>query len=196
MSEDQELFDRSLLRRRRARFAAEKRQSMSFCSPMSRPRLPSASGRSSRLPLALDLGAYHGLLAAPWRLSLVGEIDLCRKRAFARGPLPASCCRLRRGDAAVQRDEPQSGGFGLALHRVNDLPGAAAIQIRRSLARRAVHGRRLAARCNCRSFGQVLNSEAEAELVAESKPRVAPFADVREFGALLQRASRASGDRR
>jgi len=74
----------------------------------------------------------------------------------------------------------------LALHRVNDLPGAL-IQIRRAL---RPDGLFIAAALGSRSLQELREAliEAEAELHGGASPRVAPFADVREYGALLQRA--------
>jgi SAM-dependent methyltransferase len=74
----------------------------------------------------------------------------------------------------------------LALQWVNDLPGTL-IQIRRAL---APDGLFLA----CMAGGQTLTelraalAEAEEEIVGGASPRVAPFADIRDLGALLQRA--------
>jgi len=74
----------------------------------------------------------------------------------------------------------------LALQWVNDLPGTL-IQIRRAL---ASDGLFLA----CMAGGQTLTelraalAEAEEEISGGTSPRVAPFADIRDLGALLQRA--------
>jgi SAM-dependent methyltransferase len=75
---------------------------------------------------------------------------------------------------------------GLALHRVNDLPGAL-IQIRRVL---KPDGLFLAAVLGRNALTELRQSliEAEAEEQGGASPRVAPFADVRDYGALLQRA--------
>ncbi len=75
---------------------------------------------------------------------------------------------------------------GLALHHVNDLPGSL-VQIRRAL---KPDGLFLAALLG----GETLKELREAWLIAEDEvsggasPRVAPFADVRDLGGLLQRA--------
>lgn len=75
---------------------------------------------------------------------------------------------------------------GLSLHLVNDLPGAL-VQLRRAL---KPDGLLLAALLG----GETLHELREAFLVAETEltggisPRVAPFADVRSLGGLLQRA--------
>ncbi len=74
----------------------------------------------------------------------------------------------------------------LALHFVNDLPGAL-IQIRRAL---KPDGLFLAALLGGETLTELRQSfaAAESELEGGVSPRVAPFADVREMGALLQRA--------
>lgn len=74
----------------------------------------------------------------------------------------------------------------LALHGVNDLPGAL-IQIRRALRPDGLF-------LGCVVGGESLNelrqslTAAESEIRSGASPRVAPFADVRALGALLQRA--------
>lgn len=74
----------------------------------------------------------------------------------------------------------------LALHAVNDLPGAL-IQIRRALKPDGLF-------MGCLLGGATLNelrtalTEAESETTGGLSPRVAPFADVRDLGGLMQRA--------
>jgi SAM-dependent methyltransferase len=75
---------------------------------------------------------------------------------------------------------------GLALHRVNDLPGAL-IQIRRALCPDGLFMAALLGAGALIELRQVL-LEAEAEAEGGASPRVSPFGDVREYGALLQRA--------
>src|SRR5215213_10021672 len=74
----------------------------------------------------------------------------------------------------------------LALQFVNDLPGAL-IQIRRAL---KPDGLFLAALFGGDTLAELRQAfaEAEAEIEGGVSPRVAPFADLRELGALLQRA--------
>ena len=75
---------------------------------------------------------------------------------------------------------------GLALQGVNDLPGALA-QIRRSLRPDGLF-------VGCLVGGRSLHelraafTQAEAEITGGASPRVAPFIDLRDAGALLQRA--------
>jgi len=74
----------------------------------------------------------------------------------------------------------------LSLQFVNDLPGTL-IQIRRAL---MADGLLLAALIGGDSLIELREAfaEAESEIEGGVSPRVAPFADVRELGALLQRA--------
>jgi SAM-dependent methyltransferase len=75
---------------------------------------------------------------------------------------------------------------GLALQFVNDLPGVL-VQIRRAL---KPDGLFIAALSGGDTLTELRQSFAAAESEMESgvSPRVAPFADLRELGALLQRA--------
>jgi SAM-dependent methyltransferase len=74
----------------------------------------------------------------------------------------------------------------LALQFVNDLPGTL-IQVRRAL---KPDGLFLAAMVGGESLAELRAAfaEAEAEVEGGVSPRVAPFADLRDLGALLQRA--------
>lgn len=74
----------------------------------------------------------------------------------------------------------------LSLHAVNDLPGAL-LQIRRAL---KPDGLLLAALAGGDTLNELRWSFAAAESERDGgvSPRVAPFADVRDIGALLQRA--------
>ncbi len=74
----------------------------------------------------------------------------------------------------------------LALQGANDLPGAL-VQIRRVL---RPDGLFLGAIVGGRTLTELraVLTEAEAEVTGGASPRVAPFADVRDMGGLLQRA--------
>lgn len=74
----------------------------------------------------------------------------------------------------------------LTLHMVNDVPGVL-LQIRRSL---KPDGLLLAAALGGRTLNELREclTAAESELEGGASPRVIPFADVRDFGGLLQRA--------
>jgi SAM-dependent methyltransferase len=110
------------------------------------------------------------------------------------GMLVAASALARRAPAIVADEEalPLRDGSldlvvsALALQFVNDLPGAL-VQIRRAL---KPDGLFLAALLGGDTLSELRQSFAAAESEVEGgvSPRVAPFADVREMGALLQRA--------
>jgi SAM-dependent methyltransferase len=74
----------------------------------------------------------------------------------------------------------------LALQFINDLPGTL-VQIRRAL---RPDGLFMAALIGGDSLAELREAfaQAESEIEGGASPRVAPFADVRELGGLLQRA--------
>ncbi|HEY1943852.1 MAG TPA: methyltransferase domain-containing protein [Roseiarcus sp.] len=74
----------------------------------------------------------------------------------------------------------------MALHHVNDLPGAL-IQIRRALRPDGLFLAALAGGDTLTELRQSLTI-AESDALGGAAPRVAPFADVRALGALMQRA--------
>jgi len=74
----------------------------------------------------------------------------------------------------------------LALHMVNDLPGAL-IQLRRALKPDGLFFGALLGAASLQELREAL-ALAEAEVMGGLSPRVAPFADLRDLGALLQRA--------
>ena len=103
-----------------------------------------------------------------------------RSRAFGLDEMPdRKCCRL----------PPESLDLvvsALAFQFVNDLPGVLA-QIRRAL---KPDGLLLAAMIGGDTLTELRQcfAAAEAECEGGVSPRVAPFADLRDIGALLQRA--------
>ena len=85
--------------------------------------------------------------------------------------------------------EPQSIDLAVSLyglHEINDLPGML-IQIRRAL---RPDGLFLGCMAGAGTLGELREAllAAETELYGGASPRVFPFADVRDAGALLQRA--------
>ena len=74
----------------------------------------------------------------------------------------------------------------LALQGVNDLPGAL-VQIKQALKPDGLFLGAIAGGRTLQELRAVL-TEAEAEIAGGASPRVAPFADVRDMGGLLQRA--------
>jgi SAM-dependent methyltransferase len=187
MSEELRLFDRGLLRRRRARFASELPEHEFLLDHVASEIAERIGAILREFPLALDLGAFHGVLGRKVAaLPSVGAMTYAESvpALAALCPRPAVVCDedmlpFREGclDLVVS---------GLALHRVNDLPGAL-IQLRRAL---KPDGLFLGAVLGVRSLRELRQAliEAEAEQQGGASPRIAPFADVREYGALLQRA--------
>ena len=138
-------------------------------------------------PLALDLGSHHGVIGRRIaELPNVGRVismdDSERLLAQAAAPrLEGSPEFLPFADGSL--DLVVSG---LSLQLVNDLPGAL-VQIRRAL---KPDGLFLAALLGGATLSELRESWllAEDELLGGASPRVAPFADVRDLGGLLQRA--------
>ncbi|HZJ12807.1 MAG TPA: methyltransferase domain-containing protein [Methyloceanibacter sp.] len=187
MSDERLLFDRKLLRARRARFAHEIAAREFLLAHVAREIAERVELMLRPFPLALDLGAYHGLLGRRVaELPSVGTM-IYAESAFAFAalcPRPALVC-----DEDLLPFKEASLNLivsGLALHRVNDLPGAL-IQIRRAL---VPDGLFMAALLGAGALSELREAliEAEAETQGGASPRVAPFGDVREYGALLQRA--------
>jgi SAM-dependent methyltransferase len=187
MTEERLLFDRKLLRQRRARFAHEIAVREQVLAHVAREIAERVGLMLRPFPLALDLGAYRGLLGRTVaELPSVGTVIYAESvLAFAAlCPRPALVC-----DEDLLPFKEASLNLivsGLALHRVNDLPGAL-IQIRRAL---APDGLFMAALLGTGALSELREAlvEAEAETQGGASPRVAPFGDVRAYGALLQRA--------
>lgn len=186
MDRPPQIFDRRLLRARKARAAAGMARAAFLLEHTAEDLAERLSVISRRFDLGLDLGAHGRLLSD--RLAQTGKVGrmLC-------GPLVAGLAGSG-GDAVVCDDElppfaPASLDLvvsALSLQLVNDLPGALA-QIRRAL---KPDGLFLAAMLGGRTLEQLRAAFASAEidLTGGLSPRVAPFADVRDLGALLQRA--------
>lgn len=186
MNDEHLLFDRALLRKRRARFAHEVHAREFLIAHAAQEIAERVEIMLRKFPLALDLGAYHGLLGRTVEcLSSVDEMMYAESAlAYAElCPTPALVC-----DEDLLPFKDASFNLivsGLALHRVNDLPGAL-VQIRRAL---KPDGLFMAAALGGRALIELRQAllEAEGELDGGASPRVSPFGDVREYGALLQR---------
>lgn len=144
-----------------------------------------------RFDLALDLGTpADSVRAALLRDGAVGVIIALDPVAGPRPALQAAAAQLQ-----VVADEEAlpfaDNAFdlvvsGLCLQAVNDLPGVL-VQVRRAL---KPDGLFLAALLGGDTLTELRESfaTAESELEGGLSPRVAPFPDLREMGALLQRA--------
>lgn len=136
---------------------------------------------------AVDLGSHHGVLGR-WLAGSpnIGHLVSLDPAAglLAQAPEPRVLGALDALPfAPASLDLVVSG---LALHLVDDLPGAL-IQIRNAL---KPDGLLLAALLGGRTLHELREAwlAAEDEVLGGASPRVAPFADVRDLGGLLQRA--------
>jgi SAM-dependent methyltransferase len=172
MSSNPAIFDRKLLRQRQAR--ALVRGPETFLIDRIAAELGERLEAVLRtFPRAADVGtatdAIRRVLAATGKVATVVESAISDDEVmpFAEGSL----------DLVVS---------ALALQFANDLPGIL-IQIRRAL---KPDGLLLAALLGGDTLFELRDAfaEAEAEVEGGASPRVAPFADVRALGGLLQRA--------
>ncbi len=181
------VFDRALLARRRARAAADPVPGIDFLlERVVEDMADRLAAVERRFPLALDLMGHTGLVAD--MLAASGKVD--RVVRLEREPR-----LLRPGDVAVIAEEEALPfaeesldlvASALSLQFVNDLPGAL-VQIRRAL---KPDGLFLAVMAGGNTLAELREATmaAEIELTGGASPRVAPFADVRAVGSLLQRA--------
>jgi len=176
------LFDRALQRQRLAR--AQRRGPADFLLGRAAEDLSDRLSTVLRdFPLAIDAGtpgeAFAQVLAKRDR-------HVVRLRP-ASGPLAANAYAVI--DPALPPLATSSADLivsGYALHTVDDLPGAL-IQLRRALKPDGLLVACLAGGATLWELRQVL-AEAESEILGGASPRIFPFADVRDMGALLQRA--------
>ncbi len=171
MSAPSTIFDRPLLRARRQRALAQGAETFLIDRVAA-----DLSERLSAVLRTFERGADIGTPADTVRRAIVASGKLTSVEAVA----------LDDEVLAIASETLDLAVSALALQFVNDLPGAL-IQIRRAL---KPDGLFLAAMLG----GDTLTELREAFAAAESEveggvsPRVAPFADIRDVGALLQRA--------
>ncbi|ESR24089.1 methyltransferase domain-containing protein [Lutibaculum baratangense] len=187
MDQPAELFDRQLLRRRRART----RDALVEADFLLREAADGIGDRLSTVarsfPLAVDFGAHSGLVGEALRAS--GKVETV---VATESDVPLL---MRQGGLRVACDEefpPFAEGSldlvasGLSLQWVNDLPGAL-VQIRRALKPDGLFLAAMLGGQTLRDLRQAL-LDAEAEITGGAAPRVAPMIEIRDMGALLQRA--------
>lgn len=192
MSDAMNLFDRSLVRRHRDR-AAARIGDFSFLFDTVAQRMADRLLDIARgFPACLDLGSrgneLAGTLAARPDVSILVRGDLSPTMAKASES-------VRLSNAVVAVDEEQlpfaAASFelvtsNLSLHWTNDLPGAL-IQIRQVL---KPDGLFLGTMLGGETLHELRSVwlQAEAEQEDGASPRISPLADLRDAGALLQRA--------
>jgi SAM-dependent methyltransferase len=184
------IFDRALLtlRRDRAARAWTTASSADFLlTRASEDLLDRLSAIKRAFPLVVNVGAHHGDLGTALRAS--GRHDTVIDLDSARGPL--ALCKGLKAQADEEALPLKAGAVdavlsALALQHVNDLPGTLA-QIRQAL---RPDGLLLAALIGGETLTELRQAfvAAEAEMDGGASPRVAPFADGRDLGSLLQRA--------
>lgn len=180
-------FDRRLLALRRARALRTRIDGADFLLRLAAEDLADRLRALSReFPLALDLGGHTGqitqVLRESGKIERVIRADLfVSDDASGRADLVADDEVLPFADASLDLV-----ASSLSLQWTNDLPGAL-IQIRKALKPDGLFLGALIGGETLHELRDVLLS-AEAELSGGVSPRVAPFADTREMGGLLQRA--------
>ncbi len=184
MAENPLIFDRALLRQRRRRAAALGPATF-LLDRAAEDLADRLAAVLRRFELAVDLGTPGDeVRAALARLDSIGKIvaaDVLPGPAHEETFVAADEEALPFADATL--DLVVSA---LALQFVNDLPGVL-VQIRRAL---KPDGLFLAALLGGETLTELRQSfaAAESEIEGGISPRVAPFADLRDLGALLQRA--------
>jgi NADH dehydrogenase [ubiquinone] 1 alpha subcomplex assembly factor 5 len=182
-----EVFDRAALRRQRARRAAGL-AAHDFLFREVAARLADRLDDIRRsFPLALDLGCHSGQLGRA--LGASGGIECLLQADLAPEMARAACTYALAADEEFLPFAPASLDLVLSclsLHWVNDLPGAL-LQARRALKPDGLFLAAMLGGGTLQELRQVLLA-AEAELTGGASPRVSPFVDVADAGALLQRA--------
>ena len=174
-----QVFDRALYRRRLAAALADGYPDflLARCADDLAERL---SAVLRRFGVAADLGSALPLATPVLRQKADGVLRLA-EAAGAGADIVGDLEALPFAAASLDLSASL-----LALHAVNDLPGAL-LQIRRSLRPDGLF-------IGCLLAGQSLTElrqsllAAEVEVSGGASPRVAPFADLRDLGSLLQRA--------
>jgi NADH dehydrogenase [ubiquinone] 1 alpha subcomplex assembly factor 5 len=181
------VFDRNLLRRRRDRAARNIADFDFILREVAGQLVDRLDVIKKEFPLVVDLGGGHGALSA-----------LLRERAGTQHVISTDISfpmAVQSPVAAVVADEEflpfKSGSLdaivsNLALHWTNDLPGAL-IQSRNAL---KADGLFMAAVLGGESLKELRDAlmTAELNITDGASPRVSPFIDLRDMGALMQRA--------
>lgn len=188
MADAPQPFDRALLRARRKR-AAVLGPAAFLLERVAEDFAERLAMVVRRFPLAIDLGTPTGALRRS--LSVMPSVG----SVVAVDSVPAHLAGEKLAVAADEEGLPFRDGAldlvvsALALQTVNDLPGTL-VQIRRAL---KPDGLFLAALLGGDTLTELRQAFAQAETDTRGgvSPHVAPFADVRTLGGLLQRAGLA-----
>lgn len=187
MTKQPDLFDRSVLRLLRTRALVRAKPGADFLMAAVAEDLGDRlTAVNRRFDIAIDLGGHTGqaerMLQASGKAQRVVRGDLWL-------PDPALSPPDFVFDDETLPLKDQSVGLivsALSLQFINDLPGTL-IQIRRALAPDGLFLATLAGAGTLTELRDCL-TRAELEIKGGAAPRVLPFADTRDLGALLQRA--------
>jgi len=196
MESDIRVFDRAAVRRHRDRAAGTVARVGDVMRDAAERLLDRLDDTTRHFTHALDVGG-RGVVAPLLRARGIEVVscDLSPALAATNRGLPVAGGVTIAGGLTVAADEeflpfaPASFDLvvaSLALHWVNDLPGAL-IQLRQAL---CPDGLLLASLPALGTLGELRNAltQAEAALTGGAAPRVSPFPELRDCAALLQRA--------
>jgi len=182
-----DLFDRKMLARHRDR-AAQRIAAHDFLLQRTSEDLVERLEVIQReFPVAVNLGAHHGVLSrALTGLPSVGTIVSIEESAALLRQCPPPRVRADTEMLPFGGEQIDLITSALALQFANDLPGTL-VQIRRALKPDGLFLAALLGGATLQELRAALMT-AETEITGGAAPRVAPMADVRDFGGLLQRA--------
>jgi len=187
MTSPSDLFDRKMLARQRDRAAARIGAHDFLLQRAADDIVERLDVIQREFPVAVNLGAHHGVLSrALTELPSVGTVISVEDSAALLHQCPPPRVRADLETLPFGGEELDMIASALALQFANDLPGALA-QIRRALKPDGLFIAALLGGVTLRELRASLMT-AETEISGGAAPRVAPMADVRDFGALLQRA--------
>lgn len=182
------IFDRALIGRRLARAVASGAEDF-LLSRVATDLVDRLAPVLRDFRTVVDLGTPRPVLTAALAEALP---DAAITRA---APVPEPADPRWRTVVADGEAQPFAAGrfdlavSGLALHAFNDLPGAL-VQVRRALKPDGLFVAGLLGGQSLTELRAVLTA-AEVEVANGASPRVAPFSDLRDLGALMQRAGLA-----
>lgn len=187
MTNPPEIFDRALLRTRRNKAAANITSVDYLLKFANEDILDRLSVIVRDFPVALNLGCHHGELSH--QLMALSSIEEVYSQDHSYEMLSKAPGIRINCDEELLPFAPESLDLvvsSLSLQFANDLPGTLS-QIKRCL---KADGAFIAALLGGDSLSELRHVflMAEEELYGGVSPRVAPFADVRDMGHLLQRA--------
>lgn len=181
------VFDRATVRRNRERAAPGFAEHDFLFREVGERLVDRLDDITREFPLTVEIGARHGLLKK--LLAGHGGVETLVETNLSLG---ASGGVLSPGVICDEEVLPFAEGSldlvisNLALHWANDLPGVLS-QIRRALKPDGLFLASLFGGQTLYELGQALG-EAELAATGGMAPRIAPLVDVRDAGALLQRA--------